>query len=105
MALPIITTGCRTVLLLARRCGSAIVSGSRAERRLRGVRRLLSLAFASMDASPVPFPDRSGCSLAPGAAPPGSREYATVSGIGEGLAAAGKRPVLLRGGMPGRSPP
>jgi hypothetical protein len=55
--LPITTSGCRT--LRDRRGGMSIVSGSSADRGLRGVSRLSSLALESMDALPAPFASRS----------------------------------------------
>ena len=90
IALPMMTSGCRAVF--ERRGGMSIVSGSSADRGLRGARRLLSLGVASTDAPPAPF---AGCAerggfdpLAP--EPAVSREYDTGGGIGEGLAPAAR---------------
>jgi hypothetical protein len=99
--LPIMTSGCRAVF--DRRGGMSIVSGSSADRGLRGARRLLSLGVASMDATPTPLV---GCAkrggfdpLAPEAA--ASREYDTGGGIGEGLVPAARGRFARGGASPG----
>jgi hypothetical protein len=119
MALPMITSGWRA--LRERRNGASTISGSSAERGLRGVMRLSSLAVASMDAAPVPFACACRCesgSLAP--ALPEGREYDTGAGAGEGFtvatggtggtlggwaAAGAARPGSARKGAVLRSPP
>src|SRR6202040_2620688 len=69
--------------------GASTVSGSSAERGLRGVMRLSSLVFASMDAAPVPFACACRCARgSPAPAMPGALEYATGAGIGEGFTVA-----------------
>ena len=114
MALPMTTSGWRA--LRERRSGASTVSGSSAERGLRGVMRLSSLVFASMDAAPVPFACACRCARgSPAPALPGGREYDTGAGIGEGftvatgggLAAAGAaaRAGSARKGVVPRSPP
>ena len=105
------TSGWRA--LRERRAGASIISGSSAERGLRGAMRLSSLAFTSMDAAPVPFTCRcEGGSPAP--ALPEGREYDTGAGIGEGFtvatggglaaAGAGRAGSARKGAVP-RSPP
>ena len=87
MALPMTTSGWRA--LRERRAGASTISGSSAERGLRGVMRFKSLAFASMDAAPVPFACACRCAGgSPAPALPGGREYDTGAGIGEGVTVA-----------------
>ena len=87
MALPMTTSGWRA--LRERRAGASTVSGSSAERGLRGMMRFNSLAFASMDAAPVPFACACRCERgSPAPALPEAREYDTGAGIGEGFTVA-----------------
>ena len=116
MALPMTTSGWRA--LRERRAGASTISGSSAKRGLRGVMRLVSLAFASIDAAPAPLACACRCargSLAPAA--PEVREYDTGAGIGEGFtvatggglsgwaAAGAARTDSARKGAVPRSPP
>ena len=111
MALPMTTSGWRA--LRERRSGASTISGSSAERGLRGVMRLSSLAFASMDAAPVPFACACRCARgSPAPALPAGREYDTGAGIGEGFTVAtgggltaGRQPARRAQVRPARARP